>query len=690
MNLFSCFDYNKKLICTKFFTWLIFTFIAFNSQTTYSLELELSWEPAVDSQSGIKHYIIYRDGKEIAQSLSHSYTDSGLIEGIEYRYEISAVNGVDSESGLSPALIFTSISNSPPIVEAGADQNILLSEQANLSAIVNDDGLPNPPAKTTSKWNKISGPGDITFENDSAENTTASFSQPGTYEIQLAVSDGELEIKDTLSVFVTKDNEQPIVEAGADQNILLSKQANLSAIVNDDGLPNPPAKTTSKWNKISGPGDITFENDSAKKTAASFSQPGTYEIQLAVSDGELETKDTLSVIVTKDNEQPIVDAGVDQNILLSEQATLSATVNDDGLPNPPAKTTSKWNKISGPGDIIFVDDSAENTTASFSKLGTYEIQLAVSDGELETKDTLSVIVTKDNEQPIVDAGVDQNILLSEQATLSATVNDDGLPNPPAKTSSKWNKISGPGDITFENDSAENTTASFSQPGTYEIQLAVSDGDLETKDTLSVFVTKDNEQPIVDAGVDQNILLSEQANLSAIVNDDGLPNPPAKTTSKWNKISGPGDITFVDDSAENTTASFSQPGTYEIQLAVSDGDLETKDTLSVIVTKDIPETQPVISIPSNGFAAKLSNYETFTIAGKAEKSSSVEIFANAISLGLLQADENGSWLGEFSFQPVDEGRVSLTARATSLTSNPVEGIYDLSPPTNPGIPIVQSN
>ncbi len=73
---------------------------------------------------------------------------------------------------------------------------------ANLTATVTDDGLPNPPGSLTTTWSKISGPGDVTFGNVSAANTTAAFSESGVYVLRLTAYDGMLTGVDELTVTV--------------------------------------------------------------------------------------------------------------------------------------------------------------------------------------------------------------------------------------------------------------------------------------------------------------------------------------------------------------------------------------------------------------------------------------------------------------------------------------------------------
>lgn len=52
-------------------------------------KVELTWGNATDT-SGIKKYQVYRDGDLIASTSKTSYTDSGLENGIQYRYAVRA------------------------------------------------------------------------------------------------------------------------------------------------------------------------------------------------------------------------------------------------------------------------------------------------------------------------------------------------------------------------------------------------------------------------------------------------------------------------------------------------------------------------------------------------------------------------------------------------------------------------
>lgn len=71
-----------------------------NSQS----EITLVWNPSQDD-TGIKKYIIYRDGIEIAQTPYTQYIDYNLTPGQSYSYTIQAVDNADKLSPLSTPII---------------------------------------------------------------------------------------------------------------------------------------------------------------------------------------------------------------------------------------------------------------------------------------------------------------------------------------------------------------------------------------------------------------------------------------------------------------------------------------------------------------------------------------------------------------------------------------------------------
>ena len=87
----------------------------------------------------------------------------------------------------------------------------------------------------------------------------------------------------------------------------------------------------------------------------------------------------------------------------------------------------------------------------------------------------------------------------------------------------------------------------------------------------------------------------------------------------------------------------------------------------------------IASPENGFYINSSNYTSYPVSGSSIASVGVEVFAS-LSLGSTTSLGDGTWTINTDFDGFSEGLVSLTAVSSGLTSDPVTGILDLTPPT----------
>jgi hypothetical protein len=190
--------------------------------------------------------------------------------------------------------------NQPPIVSAGEDMAAILPSGVSLDGTVSDDGLPNPPGTLTTNWSVVSGPGTVIFGDSTAVDTTASFSVEGTYVLRLTAYDGDVSIKDDVTIQVFPQgtvNQPPIINAGPDILVTRTSGASLQGSASDDGLPYPPGTFTTAWTKFSGPGTVTFTDAGSLATSAQFSQAGTYVLRLTADDGSFSTSDDMTVSV---------------------------------------------------------------------------------------------------------------------------------------------------------------------------------------------------------------------------------------------------------------------------------------------------------------------------------------------------------------------------------------------------------
>ncbi len=132
----------------------------------------------------------------VYQAFDVNFTNPGNGHRLEFRTYYFNYAQLDEDK----IEIYYSGGNYPPSVNAGSDQQIIWPNNANLNGTVSDDGLPNPPATVTVTWSKVSGPGTVTFGNNHALNTTASFSVSGSYTLRLAATDSVYTITDDIAI----------------------------------------------------------------------------------------------------------------------------------------------------------------------------------------------------------------------------------------------------------------------------------------------------------------------------------------------------------------------------------------------------------------------------------------------------------------------------------------------------------
>ncbi len=140
------------------------------------------------------------------------------------------------------------------------------------------------------------------------------------------------------------------------------------------------------------------------------------------------------------NFSPYVWAGWDQDILWPQAETeLFGYIFDDGMLPDPNELTWEWTQLSGPGEVIFDPNSPDNSffaeytwgtytyrfamtwpKATFPTAGIYELQLAASDGEFTSTDTVTVRVLEPSASLVLDKSTRvQSRILGEDGIWSA-------------------------------------------------------------------------------------------------------------------------------------------------------------------------------------------------------------------------------------------------------------------------------
>jgi RHS repeat-associated protein len=472
----------------------------------------------------------------------------------------------------APATVVISTTYIPPVANAGPNQTVNAGSTVQLSGAASTDTNGNP---LTYSWAILSQPngGTATLSNATIVNPTFVANMIGTYVAQLIVNDGTSSSA-PVTTTITVNALPPAVNAGSNQTITLPvNSVTLNGSATDNGVP-----LTFTWSVVSGPGAVTFSNPSSATTTATFGSAGIYVLQLAASNSQNSASATATITVNPQaNVPPLVNAGSNQTITLpTNTVTLNGSASDNGVP-----MTIVWSVVSGPGAVTFSSPNSTTTQATFpSTAGAYVLQLSASNSQYTSTSQVTITVNAAaNQPPVVSAGPSQTITLpANTLTLSGSASDNGVP-----MTLVWTQISGPTAVIFSSPNTAVTRASFTVQGAYVLQLSASNAQYTTTAQTTVYVyAQDNgldQPPYVNAGPDQTITLPAAVQLNGVALSDGVTGTLAVS---WSTVSGPGTVTFSNPTAAVTTASFSEAGTYVLQLSANDSQYLSTSNVTITV------------------------------------------------------------------------------------------------------------
>jgi len=168
---------------------------------------------------------------------------------------------------------------------------------------------------------------------------------------------------------------------------------------------------------------------------------------------------------------PVTDAGDDQ-IVYVPLATMDGTITGDGT------LTGLWEKVSGPGAVVFTDDTNLDTDVQFSLVGEYVLKLTGTNEFGSSSDTVTIQIVSN----VITAPDDCDALLLVSKSLTATYNSTFT-----AATYQWSKINGPGNVTFSAETALTTNVTFSENGMYVLAITATNGSLVARDYVVVRV-----------------------------------------------------------------------------------------------------------------------------------------------------------------------------------------------------------
>lgn len=363
------------------------------------------------------------------------------------------------------------ITNSPPVVNAGADKAVTLpTNEVYIQGTASDaDG-----SIASYRWTRISG-GATGMTNTGGSRLRVYNLVEGSYTFRLAVMDDKgATAYDDVNLTVsraTTTNIVPVANAGADKTTSATSITVYGSATDKDGT-----IVSYKWEKYSG-GAVTLTNAMSPNVTVSGMTDGKYYLRLLVTDDKGATDlDYMNITVsgsttTVSNIAPIANAGKDL-VITSSTTTLygSGTDKDGNI------VSYKWEKYYGPA-VTLTNANSPTVTLSGMKDGKYFLRLTVTDDRGATGlDYMNVIVSNSevasvqnaNIAPVAYAGTDKSTSSSTIKLYGSGTDKDGT-----IVSYKWIKYYGPA-VTLTNANTRTVTLSGMRDGKYFLRLTVTD------------------------------------------------------------------------------------------------------------------------------------------------------------------------------------------------------------------------
>jgi beta-galactosidase len=356
-------------------------------------------------------------------------------------------------------------------------------------------------------WIQTSGPGAITFGNSNAPATTARFSAEGVYGLSVTVSNGPV-ASAGLTVVVNPNSSVTngllawwkMDESGGSTAADSSGNGRNASVVNASftsgylsnalqcngttsratyAAQDSNQVTVAAWVRADAQGNSQFPRILDAPAYRFFFRFGSSDVN---SVG----------FATEDGVNGDFDSG-GGTISLGSWYHVAASYDRSNLANLPVfyvngarQTTVALTMPSGAAPPLtgtgYIGNLAALDRAWSGLIDDLRIyNRLLSDAEVQVLASMPIA----NLAPVVGAGNNQTIIWPANASLDGTVADDGKPNPPGVVTTTWSEVSGPGTVAFGNTNALSTTAGFSAPGAYVLQLAANDGQVQTVSAVTI-------------------------------------------------------------------------------------------------------------------------------------------------------------------------------------------------------------
>ena len=310
---------------------------AFIASFMYDTTGQPTWYASLSSLTGTNVLYgaldMYANGQALGGAYKAPTANAGGAGSMSYGFTTDSIGNMTLPNAAKVAIKrfafdASSVSNHPPVPNAGPNQTVTVGDTVNLSGTGTDaDG-----DALTFSWRLLSVPTGSTTTLNAWSTSKANFVADvvGTYRLELIADDGKVSnggsvITVTANTKATA-NVAPVANAGPNQYVSVGVTVNLNGSASSDANGDP---LTYSWILISKPTGSTATLASSTTVSPTFTADvvGTYMVGLIVNDGKAESNQYIIAVIssTQDN-----------------SPTIKITINSPSdVVNPPISIT--WN-----------------------------------------------------------------------------------------------------------------------------------------------------------------------------------------------------------------------------------------------------------------------------------------------------------------------------------------------------------
>ncbi|XP_036001585.1 dyslexia-associated protein KIAA0319-like protein isoform X2 [Fundulus heteroclitus] len=225
---------------------------------------------------------------------------------------------------------------------------------------------------------------------------------PGNYTFSLTVTDSDGATNSTQATLcVNKATDyRPVANAGPNQVLQLPRNA---ITLYGNQSTDDHGSLSYEWSLSPESKDKVVEMQGVRTPTLQLSamQEGDYTFQLTVTDsaGQQDTSQVTVIVQPENNKPPTADAGPEKELTLPvDRTTLDGSKSSDDQ----KIAAYRWTQTSGPGGVKIENADGVVATVTGLQVGAYRFKLTVTDDrQLESSDTVTVIVREETDQPPV-------------------------------------------------------------------------------------------------------------------------------------------------------------------------------------------------------------------------------------------------------------------------------------------------